>query len=301
MGTTHQTRKKQARWGILLPILSMGLWGTSISPSMGSGLKQSVAGCPPSALEQTTLHVVQPNETIESLASTYALVPSSILAVNPSIPSGTVKAGDRLQIPPYNGSVYSVSSGTTWQELADQFGMRADVLFEANGCSMTPPATAFIPGLGETVSISAGTPQTAQPEPLTFNLLPVQTEAAIALEYGWQQSSLEEAAVFHSGIDFSAPLGTTVTAVADGTVAFAGEKGTYGQVVVINHARGVQTRYAQLSEVSVRIGDTVSAGESLGLSGQSGNVTTPHLHFEVRLNSPSGWIAQDPYLYLNSL
>ena len=96
-------------------------------------------------------------------------------------------------------------------------------------------------------------------------------------------------------------MGTSVTAVANGTVAFAGEKGDYGNVVVINHAQGVQTRYAQLSDINVKLGDTVTPGDLIGRSGDSGSVTMPHLHFEVRLNSPSGWVAQDPYLYLNAL
>ena len=298
MNKQHITQ--QTEWSL---VLAMSLLAAAITPSVAvESSKQSVTGCPPSTLEQTTVHVVQPNDTIESIATAYNLVPSSILAMNPELQSGSVAAGNQLKIPPYNGSVYNVPSGTTWQELADQFGMRADVLFESNGCGMTPPSTVFIPGLGDRISTGPiASPQPAQAEPLTFNTLPLQNEAAIALGYGWHQQSSTEPAAFHSGIDFDATLGSPVITVGDGTVAFAGEKGNYGNVIVINHERGVQTRYAQLSEINVSIGDTISTGDIIGRSGQSGTVLTPHLHFEVRLNSPSGWVAQDPYLYLNVL
>jgi murein DD-endopeptidase MepM/ murein hydrolase activator NlpD len=68
---------------------------------------------------------------------------------------------------------------------------------------------------------------------------------------------------------------------AGGRVVFAGEQGGYGQSVVVEHAPGLQTRYAHLSAISVRPGDQVPAGSQVGRVGQSGRATGPHLHFEV--------------------
>lgn len=282
-------------------VIVLGLLG--IAPQAGITAEPTdsgVPGCPPSALDQSSLHVVQGNETLDSVATTYGLLPSSIVALNPNIETTAVAAGDRLRIPPYNGSLYSVPAGATWQDLADQFAMRADVLFESNGCGMTPPQQVFVPGMGGQVT-SGVARQPSLVEPLTFNTLPLENDVAIALGYGWQQPIPDAQAVFHSGVDFEASTGTPVLSVAAGTVAFAGERGSYGNVIVINHDRGVQTRYAQLSDINVDRGDTVTTGEQIGLSGESGDVPMPHLHFEVRLNSPSGWVAQDPSLYLNSL
>ncbi|MDP8934673.1 MAG: M23 family metallopeptidase, partial [Cyanobacteriota bacterium] len=87
-----------------------------------------------------------------------------------------------------------------------------------------------------------------------------------------------------------------VLAVDSGTVAFAGEQDSYGNLVVINHSGGRQTRYAHLSRLSVVTGQQVKTGDKLGMVGATGRPDTdkPHLHFEVRYYSPQGWVAQDP-------
>jgi murein DD-endopeptidase MepM/ murein hydrolase activator NlpD len=88
----------------------------------------------------------------------------------------------------------------------------------------------------------------------------------------------------HPGLDLEAHMGTPVVAAGNGTVVSAGHAGGYGRMVVIDHGDGVQTRYAHLSQIIVRRGQQVAAGQRLGKSGATGRVTGPHLHFEVRLN-----------------
>ncbi|MFE0700825.1 peptidoglycan DD-metalloendopeptidase family protein [Streptomyces sp. NPDC058872] len=87
---------------------------------------------------------------------------------------------------------------------------------------------------------------------------------------------------YHTGVDFMASTGTTVVAVGPGTVYSAGNGGAYGNQVVIQHADGTFSQYAHLSSISVSAGQTVSGGQQIGLSGATGNVTGPHLHFEMR-------------------
>jgi peptidoglycan hydrolase-like protein with peptidoglycan-binding domain len=88
---------------------------------------------------------------------------------------------------------------------------------------------------------------------------------------------------FHTGIDFPAPIGTTVRAARAGRVALAGwNAGGYGYVVVIGHGSGVYTWYAHLSRVLARRGEIVRAGSRVGTVGSTGSSTGPHLHFEVR-------------------
>jgi murein DD-endopeptidase MepM/ murein hydrolase activator NlpD len=85
----------------------------------------------------------------------------------------------------------------------------------------------------------------------------------------------------HHGVDLDVPTGTPVGAMAGGRVRFAGVMRGFGNVVWIDHSVGVLSVYAHLSEINVREGQSVGAGDVLGLSGASGSVTAPHLHFEV--------------------
>jgi murein DD-endopeptidase MepM/ murein hydrolase activator NlpD len=87
----------------------------------------------------------------------------------------------------------------------------------------------------------------------------------------------------HKGLDFRADLGTPVAAAAPGKVVFAGSKGTYGRIVIIDHGLGLETRYAHLHRVKVSPGEFVAAGARIGLVGATGRVTGAHLHFEVRI------------------
>jgi murein DD-endopeptidase MepM/ murein hydrolase activator NlpD len=96
----------------------------------------------------------------------------------------------------------------------------------------------------------------------------------------------------HSGVDFSAPIGTPVRVTADGVVTFVGRSGGYGKMVSVKHQDNISTVYAHLNDFAngLNAGDTVKQGETIGLSGATGRVTAPHLHYEFRVND----IAQNP-------
>ncbi|MET9638078.1 peptidoglycan DD-metalloendopeptidase family protein [Streptomyces virginiae] len=100
----------------------------------------------------------------------------------------------------------------------------------------------------------------------------------------------------HTGLDFPAAVGTIVRAVAGGKVSMATGGGPYGNHVMINHGGGVQSLYAHLNEILTKVGDTVSAGQTIGRVGATGNVTGPHLHLEARVNGR----AVDPMTYLGA-
>ncbi|MFE1860868.1 transglycosylase family protein [Streptomyces anandii] len=104
---------------------------------------------------------------------------------------------------------------------------------------------------------------------------------------------------YHTGVDFEVPTGTSVRAVEAGRVVEAGWGGSYGYQVVIRHADGRFTQYGHLSAISVRAGQTVTAGLRIGRSGATGNVTGPHLHFEVR-TGPGFGTDVDPVAYLRA-
>ena len=98
----------------------------------------------------------------------------------------------------------------------------------------------------------------------------------------------------HTGLDIATSTGTPVGAAAAGTVTYAGRKGTYGNLVVIDHGNGVQTYYAHCSSIAVTAGQHVSQGQTISTVGSTGNSTGPHLHLEIRLNG----ICQNPQNYL---
>jgi len=89
---------------------------------------------------------------------------------------------------------------------------------------------------------------------------------------------------FHTGIDYSGPVGEPYVAAAAGTVISAGWNGNYGYCILIDHGNGVQTRYAHSSKLLVSAGQTVSKGQTIGLVGATGRATGPHLHFEIIIN-----------------
>jgi murein DD-endopeptidase MepM/ murein hydrolase activator NlpD len=85
----------------------------------------------------------------------------------------------------------------------------------------------------------------------------------------------------HRGIDIAVPEGTPVRAMAPGRVHFAGTMSGYGQVIIIEHNRHTRSLYAHLSEIHVRAGQALQGRPVIGLSGATGRVTGPHLHFEI--------------------
>ena len=108
----------------------------------------------------------------------------------------------------------------------------------------------------------------------------------------------------HSGQDFAVPTGTNVVAAHGGTVVKAGGNGAgdgpaYGNAIVIKHGNGTYSQYAHLSRVDVHIGQVVTTGQHIALSGNTGNTTGPHLHFEIR-TTPNYGSAVDPVAFLRA-
>jgi murein DD-endopeptidase MepM/ murein hydrolase activator NlpD len=140
-----------------------------------------------------------------------------------------------------------------------------------------PAAGAASPSPASVVATPASEPLT--PAPAT--LPPVLPEGRVSSGYGWRADPFNGRARFHSGTDVKMAYGKDVQSVAGGRVAFVGEQSGYGLTVRIDHGNGVETLYAHLSQSVVQAGDTVSSGQVVARSGNSGRSTGPHLHFEV--------------------
>lgn len=117
--------------------------------------------------------------------------------------------------------------------------------------------------------------------------------------YGERIDPINHTHSLHPGSDFAAPIGTQVGAARGGEITHAGPAGTYGNLVIVRHEDGFETRYAHLSEVHVKKGDRVETGADIGAVGSTGRSTGPHLHFEIRKEGKA--LDPKPYLPLHGL
>jgi murein DD-endopeptidase MepM/ murein hydrolase activator NlpD len=124
------------------------------------------------------------------------------------------------------------------------------------------------------------------------NLWPV--EGPITGSFGERIDPFNGEGAFHSGIDIGSAYGQSIVAPADGVVDFADFMGGYGRAIVLDHGRGITTRYGHLASFAVFPGQHVHRGDTIGYVGASGRSTGPHLHYEVRIND----VPVNPHKYL---
>jgi murein DD-endopeptidase MepM/ murein hydrolase activator NlpD len=109
-------------------------------------------------------------------------------------------------------------------------------------------------------------------------------EGQVSSGIGMRQNPWTGKPEFHSGIDIPKPIGTPVYAPGDAVVDWAGPSDGNGNAVILNHGQGITTQYLHLSKIEVKKGDQVRKGERIAQSGNTGKSTSPHLHYEVRVN-----------------
>lgn len=119
-------------------------------------------------------------------------------------------------------------------------------------------------------------------------------EGVITSKFGYRKSPFSTRREFHKGLDIANRRGTPIRAAANGMVTFVGRKGSFGNMVIINHGHGMVTRYAHMNTIKIRRGISVSKGDIIGTIGNTGLSTGPHLHYEVRLNG----LPVDPSKYI---
>ena len=111
-------------------------------------------------------------------------------------------------------------------------------------------------------------------------------DAAFTAGYGVRSDPFRGRAAMHAGIDLAGPVGTPIYATADGIVSESGyHNGGYGNLVKLDHGRGIETRYGHMSAILVRAGQRVTRGQMIGRMGSTGRSTGSHLHYEVRIDT----------------
>ncbi len=116
----------------------------------------------------------------------------------------------------------------------------------------------------------------------------------ITSSFGYRRSPFGGSRAFHKGIDIKERMGTRILATAEGTVKQSGYDGAYGISVEIDHGRGITTKYAHMQRSNVKVGQWVRRGEVIGLLGNTGRSTGPHVHYEVRI----GGVPTNPMKYI---
>ena len=262
------------------------------------------------------IYEVQSGDTLSEIAEKYSLSMDDLLAMNPmfSDTSATIRVGDEITV---TVPEPELSLSYTKQEYYEE-DYEADVIYKNNDDWYTTktevvqqPSTGHrrvIALVGyqndsrvstsivkEEVTVEA-VPKIVErgtKTPPTF-IWPV-SGGSVSSGFGHRSSPGGIGSRNHQGVDIAVSKGTAVMASCSGRVSVAGWQSGYGYVVYIEHADGKETRYGHLSRVLVSVGQTVSQGQKIALSGSTGNSTGPHLHFEMRING----VAVNPLSYLN--
>lgn len=262
-------------------------------------------------------HVVQAGETLESVARTYGIPAAQLGAANNIAPGMTVRTGQALVIPP-RGS-YTQPAPHATAALPPQ---------KPTHVAAAPLPAPAKPATEEAAKASAASTKVAAAPTAPVQKVSAPAASAVKVETAANVSAAVDddagprtpgsgpqfrapvrgrviatfgpkpGGTHNDGVNFAVPEGTAVRAAEDGTVAYAGnELKGYGNLVLIKHADGFVTAYAHNSELMVKRGDQVRRGQIVAKAGQSGNVTTPQLHFEIR----KGTQAVDPSRYVAGL
>ncbi|MET9853676.1 peptidoglycan DD-metalloendopeptidase family protein [Streptomyces sp. NPDC006450] len=221
---------------------------------------------------------------------------------------------------------YTVVSGDTLGTIGSELGVSWQTLYSKNRSvigsdpDMILPGQRLAYGSGSGASSDSGSSTPAAPKSSSSSRSSGDSESSGPSKSGARSSSRSSAegalpvsggtvsaryhqaggwaAGYHTGIDFAVSTGTPVRAAAAGTVVSSGWQGAYGNAVVIKHDDGRYSLSAHLSSATASEGGRVSAGEQIGRSGNTGNSTGPHLHFEVRSSNSYG-ADIDPVAWLN--
>lgn len=253
-----------------------------------------------------SMYIVQPGDTVASVADMFGVTSGTILSANDLKKGAALRAGESLVILPTTGVRYTVQKGDTLAGIAKRYGGNADEIVAYNGLDSTTltagtaliipngevPASATVrtTHVGSASSVAragSGTSVFAHnPREPAHNVGAPGSASEIAY-YIAPLSGYTRTQGIHgyNAVDLAAPKGTPIMASAGGTVVVAkagGWNGGYGSYVVISHGNGSQTLYSHMSKVAAYDGESVVQGQVIGYVGATGEATGPHVHFEIR-------------------
>ncbi len=229
---------------------------------------------------QTSTIQVNAGMTLSDLAIEYDISLDTLITWNGIQDVRYVRAGDTLAIPNKNGVLHTVQNGESIHSIAEQYSIKRVAILDSNNLQTSTihrGDTLFIPGakldpfvLGLALGTSFLTP----------------VKGRLTSDYGYRISPITGKRHFHYGIDIANRTGTPIVAVANGYVAYTEKNNpSLGQVIILKHPQGFQSLYGHLSKIHVKRGDRITRGHVLGLVGNTGQSTGPHLHFTLIYNN----------------
>jgi murein DD-endopeptidase MepM/ murein hydrolase activator NlpD len=242
--------------------------------------------------DKINVYTVIEGDTLSDIADIFGISINTIRWEN-NISGQTISIGQKLNILPVTGIKHIVKSGDTVSKIATKYEAEAEDILVFNdiskGEAIKTGDIIFVPnGIITSVTTTKTTSTISKVSvsntktPSGYYLRPVS--GRVTSPYGSRKGG------FHPGIDFGSSRGTQVMAAANGIVSkvingcVEGKKscgGRYGNHIVIEHPNGTNTTYAHLSRTSVKVGQIVTQGEIIGTTGNTGQSTGPHLHFEI--------------------
>lgn len=241
---------------------------------------------------------IRPGDTLWRIAREHDTTPGEIAAANGIAESAVLHPGDTLRVPGlfvaaggdsdqggYAAPTITVDPGDTLWEIALRYGTTVDALMEANGltgASLRAGQELRIVGEGGPSTSPVAVRPDPRPTPGAREAMRWPLHGALTSRFGWRPLRIGGTNM-HYGIDIDGVVGDPIVAAASGTVTFSGWMGGFGKLVVVE--RGVtEYYYAHASELLVREGQQVAAGELIARVGTTGRVTGSHLHFEIRVD-----------------
>jgi murein DD-endopeptidase MepM/ murein hydrolase activator NlpD len=230
--------------------------------------------------------VVAPGETLHSIARLYGKPVMMLAKANNIAPNAMVKVGERIVVP---GAHATATAAAPAAPRAEPPATTAALPKAQNVATAEAPRSARVASPAAPPAQETAIKATEPPGGAAGFRWPVR--GRVIAGFGPKANGLQ-----NDGINVAVPEGTPVKAAEDGVVAYAGnELKGYGNLVLVRHSNGFVTAYAHASELLVKRGDAVKRGQVIAKSGQTGSVTAPQLHFEIR----KGATPVDPSQYLN--
>lgn len=241
-------------------------------------------------------YAVQPGDTVQSIADSFGLQPTTILWSNPKLEElpDLIRIGQEVVILPLDGAYHTVAEDDTLESIAEKYKVEVDAITSMPLNNLRPPL--FQIQEGAKLIVPGGT-KPYVPRRVTSYAGPIPSNARGTGAFVWPVSGTITQGYWwgHRAIDIGAPTGSAAMASDGGYVSFVGWTDIgYGYLIILDHANGYSTYYAHLSQMYVMLGQEVSRGQVIGAVGSTGNSTGPHLHLEIRYNG----IEQNPLVYL---
>ena len=227
-------------------------------------------------------YTVKPGDTISGICVKFGLSNiSTLIALNGIKNVRSIWSGQRLKVPSMDGMMHTVLSGETLAAIAANYGCKLEELLDANDLSseaLQVGQELFVPG----ARLDQESLRRAMGEVFTH---PIKDSYRLTSRFGPRIDPISGRKSSHTGTDFACPTGTPIYASMSGKVAYTGFSSIYGNYVILNHHDGYQTLYAHMSKIIAKKGAYVTQGERIGLVGNTGYSTGPHLHFTVYKDS----------------